>query len=176
MDRASWPALILFVPLTCPPEPCSPPVHPRLQAGERNRVCKLLSPEHPWLVLSLESPPLSPWPHSQERGLATESPGAHLRPARAAHPRSPEPVPPPLLSQRTGPGSTRKRGRRAVPTAPHCPGPPVSVSGQPFCCSPGTSHTLAQEAPRLPSKRSPFSARPQGRQVGGSGPGRPAGF
>uniref|UniRef100_A0A452VNA0 Repulsive guidance molecule BMP co-receptor a n=1 Tax=Ursus maritimus TaxID=29073 RepID=A0A452VNA0_URSMA len=84
--------------------------------------------------------------------------------APAAHPRSPGPVPPLLLSQRTQgptPGSAPlpRRGRRAVPTAPHCPGP--SVSRQPFCCSPGTSHTLAPEAPRLPSERSPLSAQPR---------------
>jgi len=179
VDRASWPALILFVPLTCPPEPRSPPVHPHLQAEERSRVCKLLSPEHPWLVSSLESPPLSPWPHSQERGACCREPWRpppaipgcpseepQTSPASAAVPENP--------GTNTGPGSTPKRGRRAVPTAPTLSWP-FGLGAALLLFPRDLSYTGARGSPP-PLQEVPFLCPTPGQAGRRLGPGPPCWF
>lgn len=105
-----------------------------------------------------------------------------FQPGCLGHPRSPEPVPPLLLFQRTqGPAPgwvplpkvrPDPRGLSSwKPAAPHCPCPPATFR-QPLCCSPGTSHTLAQEAADWsppPPPRGPLSLPSHGWAGGWAG-------
>lgn len=187
MDRASWPALILCSLLPCPASATTPPhPPPAVLPAASAQVCilgrgadleGLSALSIPCRVSSVPSLPLSPVATQPEDTCCGE-PGPHI--CR----RSPGPVPPLLLFQRTQ-GPTRgwaplpkvRRGPRGrLSQKPHSPAlsPPTRWHPrQPLCCSPGTSHTLAQEAVDVsppPPPRGPLSLPDPGGWAGGARP------
>ena len=179
VDGASWPALILFVLLICSPGALLPARPPRSACwGEERglpvRVRRSL-PRASLDGLVPLVPSLKPMATQTRRGL----------PPRAPAPTSCQPRPP----IRGAPNRSRLCCCSGEPRDRHRAGLhargygarggrfPQPRTVRPLCCSPGTSHTLAREAPRLLPKRSPLSAQPRAGQAGGRhGPARPAGL